>query len=298
MEQVKAEAPQRPRPLTLGRTLTTGECMLQTQQRLRGGPAADAVARALRCAAVFIAVAVLFNGAAMFIAGPAKWAGRAAYVSFRLVGLLGVLFWALRPAAAHDSAAGSKALIRFLHALAGACFVVRCQHCNEPALLALSSSALHSTTGLRGMAALLTLSDASGCSIAVQLYLQAGLLQLNEEPAPWTILRDFFSHGAGAPFARMQPGCCASHAQPAAYAHRCRQLMERFCTAMFHVLDAISVFITLLLVAAVEDGVRAAAEMVLLAPLLSPGAAAALYLAKRERRIAGLADEEERTKAA
>jgi hypothetical protein len=73
---------------------------------------------------------------------------------------------------------------------------------------------------------------------------------------------------------------------------------KRFCTAMFHVLDAISVFITLLLVAAVEDGVRAAAEMVLLAPLLSPGGAAALYLAKRERRIAGLADEEERTKAA
>jgi hypothetical protein len=133
MEQVKAEAPQRPRPLTLGRTLTTGECMLQTQ-RLRGGPAADAVARALRCAAVFIAFAVLFNGAAMFIAGPAKLAGRAAYVSFRLVGLLGVLFWALRPAAAHDSAAGSKALIRFLHALAGACFVVRCcRHCNQPA---------------------------------------------------------------------------------------------------------------------------------------------------------------------
>jgi hypothetical protein len=40
-----------------------------------------------------------------------------------------------------------------------------------------------------------------------------------------------------------------------------------------------------LLFAAAEDGPRAAARMALAAPLLSPGAAAALYVAQRERRI-------------
>jgi hypothetical protein len=45
-----------------------------------------------------------------------------------------------------------------------------------------------------------------------------------------------------------------------------------------------------LLFAAAEDGPRAAARMVLTAPLLSPGAAAALYVAQRERRIIAASD--------
>jgi hypothetical protein len=66
--------------------------------------------------------------------------------------------------------------------------------------------------------------------------------------------------------------------------------------AAFQMVDATALFAALLLVAAAEDGTRAAARMLLLAPLASPGAAVALYLAERERRVAGI--ERDASKAA
>ncbi len=66
--------------------------------------------------------------------------------------------------------------------------------------------------------------------------------------------------------------------------------------APFLVVDAAALFATLLLLFAAEDGAGAAARVLLLAPLASPGAAVALHLAQRDRRIAGIRDADERVK--
>lgn len=103
-----------------------------------------------------------------------------------------------------------------------------------------------------------------------QLYAQVGLLHATQVPAPWaSVMRELTKPSLGA------CSCmgCAPMARDASLA------------ALFLVNDAAATFATLLLFAAAEDGPRAAARMALAAPLLSPGAAAALYVAQRERRI-------------
>jgi hypothetical protein len=66
--------------------------------------------------------------------------------------------------------------------------------------------------------------------------------------------------------------------------------------AAFKMVDAAALFAALLVVAAVEDGTRAAARVLLLAPLASP--TVALYLAEREHRVAGIIEHGDASKAA
>ena len=82
--------------LTLARTLTTGVIILA------------------------IGAASLLS----FFCGPQSRAGRAGFFGFRLMGLLGVMYWPQR-AQAGTKAAGSVVFERAMYALAGICFMVR-----------------------------------------------------------------------------------------------------------------------------------------------------------------------------
>ena len=81
--------------LTLARTLTTG-----------------------------VILAIGAAGLLSFFCGPQSRAGRAGFFGFRLMGLLGVMYWPQR-AQAGTKAAGSVVFERAMYALAGICFMVR-----------------------------------------------------------------------------------------------------------------------------------------------------------------------------
>ncbi len=81
----------------------------------------------LRCPhSGLIVLAIWFCSVNIFTAAVGSVRGRVAYSAFRLCSLLGVLLWPLRRAAVPgEPATGSTAFVHGMHAIAGACFVVR-----------------------------------------------------------------------------------------------------------------------------------------------------------------------------
>jgi hypothetical protein len=81
------------------------------------------LARTLTTGAIIVSVGAA--GLLAFFCGPQSRAGRAGFFGFRLMGLLGVLYWPQQPAHQAGDAAGSVVLERTMYALAGVCFMVR-----------------------------------------------------------------------------------------------------------------------------------------------------------------------------
>lgn len=81
------------------------------------------LARTLTTGVIIVAIGAA--GLLAFFCKPQSRAGRAGFFGFRLMGLLGVLYWPQRPAQAGVQAAGSVVFERAMYALAGVCFMVR-----------------------------------------------------------------------------------------------------------------------------------------------------------------------------